>query len=122
MLQEQASGRVVPLGPLQRHQPHRSPSLSWNGRYLALVAQWGPRPTALILDRRTGRLVPLRLPGEGDPERISLAPDGRRLAVERLRAGRRRIEVLDLGPLLEPDQPPGPLLAATALVPQPQER
>lgn len=107
LLQEQASGREVPLGPLRRHQPHRSPSLSWNGRYLAVVAQWGPRARAVIADRLTGRLVPVPLPGEGDPERISLAPDARRLAVERLRAGRRRIELVDLAPLIEPDPPAG---------------
>jgi hypothetical protein len=122
LLQEQASGRVVRLDPLRRHQPHRSPSLSWNGRYLAVVGQWGPRPTALVLDRLTGRLVPLQLPGEGDPERISLAPDGRRLAVERLRAGRRRIEVLDLSSLLEPDPPPGPLAPGASPTPPAGER
>jgi len=110
LLQEQASGRVVPLRPLMRHQPHRSPSLSWNGRYLAVLVQWGNRPTAVIADRLTGRLLPLPLPGEGDPERLSLAPDARRLAVERLRSGQRRIELFDLGGLIEPDPPMGQAL------------
>ena len=39
LLQEQPSGRVVNLRHFQRHQPHSSPSLSWNGRYVAALVQ-----------------------------------------------------------------------------------
>ena len=81
LLQEQPSGRVLPLRHLQRQQPHRSPSLSWNGRYVALLVQQGPQRRAVIEDRATGRLHRLPLPGELVPESLSLAPDGRRIAI-----------------------------------------
>jgi hypothetical protein len=107
LLQERGSGRVLPLRHLNRRQPHASPSLSWNGRYLALLVQQGPRRLAVIEDRATGRLHPLPLPGGREPQRLSLAPDARRLAVQVVDWGQWRVEVLDLSGLLEPDLPPG---------------
>lgn len=107
ILQEQPSGRDVPLPQLRNRQPHRSPSLSWSGRYLGLIVQQGPMPSAVILDRATGRLQPLPLPGDAVPERLSLAPDGRRVALQILRAGRQVVHVLDLTPVLEADLPGG---------------
>jgi hypothetical protein len=107
LLQEQPSGRVVPLRHLQRHQPHRSPSLSWNGRYVAVLVQEGPRRLAVIEDRATGRLHRLPLPGDQQPERLSLSPDARRLALELLRGGLPRVQVFALANLLEPDMPGG---------------
>jgi len=107
LLQEQPSGRVVPLRHLQRHQPHRSPSLSWNGRYVAVLVQEGPRRLAVIEDRATGRLHRLPLPGDQQPERLSLSPDARRLALELLRGGLPRVQVFELANLLEPDMPGG---------------
>jgi hypothetical protein len=107
LLQEQPSGRELPLRQLRRFQPHRSPSLSWNGRYVAVLGQQGNRPMALIEDRASGKLQRLPLPGDQQVERLSLAPDGRRLALEVVRQGQSRLELLDLSPLLEPDLPPG---------------
>ncbi len=107
LLQEQPSGSVLPLRHLQRQQPHRSPSLSWNGRYLALLVQQGPERLAVIEDRATGRLHRLRLPGDLVPESLSLAPDGRRIAVSLEGSGRSRVQLFDLTPLLEPDLPAG---------------
>lgn len=109
LLQEQPSGRELPLPELRRLQPHRSPSLSWNGRYLALLVQEGSRRRAVIQDRATGRLHRLPLPGDQEVERLSLAPDGRALALEVVRQGRSRVELLDLAPLLEPDLPATPV-------------
>lgn len=109
LLQEQPSGRELPLPQLRRFQPHRSPSLSWNGRYLALLVQQGSRHLPVILDRANGQLHRLPLPGDPELERLSLAPDGRRLALELVRQGRSRVEVLDLMPLLEPDRPATPV-------------
>jgi len=109
LLQEQPSGRELPLPQLRRLQPHRSPSLSWNGRYLALIVQQGSRHLAVIQDRATGQLHRLPLPGDQELERLSLAPDGRRLALEVVRQGRSRVELLDLAPLLEPDLPATPV-------------
>lgn len=107
LLQEREGGRVLPLRQLQAMTPHRSPSLSWNGRYLALLGQRGPRPLVLIADRATGRVHPLPLSGEREPQRLSLAPDGRRLAVQKIEAGRVAVQLFDLGGLLEPDLPAG---------------
>ena len=103
---DRASGRALPLGPLNRGQPHRSPSLSWNGRYLAMIRQRGERSEAVLLDRALGRLLPLPLPSDRLPEKLSLAPDARRLAVQSLRDGRSSIDLLELGGI-EPDLPPG---------------
>ena len=103
---DRASGRALPLGPLDRGQPHRSPSLSWNGRYLALIRQRGERSEAVLLDRARGRLLPLPLPADRLPEKLSLAPDARRLAVQSLRDGRSSVDLLDLSGI-EPDLPPG---------------
>jgi len=105
-LVERASGRSLPLGPLNRGQPHRSPSLSWNGRYLALIRQRGERSEAVLLDRALGRLLPLPLPADRLPEQLSLAPDARRLAVQSLRDGRSSIDLLELNGI-EPDLPAG---------------
>jgi len=107
ILQEQPSGRLLPLGPLQRQQPHRSPSLSWNGRYLALVVQQGGRRLAVIEDRATAQLHRLPLPSDMEPQRLSLAPDGRRLAIEVVRGGRSVVQMFDLAGLLEADLPSG---------------
>jgi len=109
LLQEQPSGRELPLPNLARWHPHRSPSLSWNGRYLALLVQQGEQRLAVIEDRATGRLLRLPLPGNPELQRLSLAPSGRRLALEVVRNGSARVQVLNLANLLEPDLPPGPL-------------
>ncbi len=107
LLQEQASGRVLPLRHLRGDPPHRSPSLSWTGRYLAVLAGQGRRRLALIEDRASGRLHRLMLPPDLEAERLSLAPDARRLAIEAVQAGRSRIRLFALSPLLEPDLPAG---------------
>ncbi|MEB3263366.1 MAG: Tol biopolymer transporter periplasmic protein [Synechococcus sp.] len=107
LLQDRRSGQVLPLRHLRSHQPHASPSLSWNGRYLALILQRGGRREAVIEDRLQGRLLPLPMGGEREPRRLSLAPDAQRLAIEQVHQGRREVEVLDLSGWLEADLPPG---------------
>ena len=107
MLQEQSSGRLLPLRHLRGDPPHRSPSLSWNGRYLAVLAGQGRRRLVLIEDRASGRLHRLMLPPDLEPERVSLSPDARRLAIEAMQTGRSRIRLFALTPLLEPDLPAG---------------
>jgi hypothetical protein len=107
LLQEQASGRWVPLPRLRGLTPHRSPSLSWNGRYLALLGQRGHHRIAVVEDRASGRLHQLPLPAGLDPERMSLSPDGRRLAIAGIGQGRPQVRLFDLSPLLEADLPPG---------------
>lgn len=107
LLQDRRSGQVLPLPHLRRQQPHSSPALSWTGRYLALLVQQGPHRQAVIEDRASGRLLPLLLPAGREPQRLSLAPDGRRVAIELLDNGQRRLELFDLAGLLEPDIAPG---------------
>jgi hypothetical protein len=68
----------------------------------------------LIEDRATGRLHRLPLPPDLQPERLSLAPDARRLALETRVDGRLRLRLLDLSPLLEPDIPAGLAVRGTA--------
>jgi Tol biopolymer transport system component len=109
---------VVTVPQLSRHQPHSSPSLSWNGRYLALVTQRGRRRLAVVADRLNNRLHPLPLPGGRDPVRVSLSPDARQLALQVADQGRWRVELLDLSDLLEPDRPAGSGLTTPPLEPE----
>lgn len=114
LLQEQPSGRRVPLPNLRGRTPHRSPSLSWNGRYLALIVQQGPRRLAVVEDRASGRLHRLQLPMGLEPERLSLAPDARRLAIATVGQGRPQVQLFDLSGLLEPDLPPAQAIRGPA--------
>jgi hypothetical protein len=85
VLQERRTGRLLPLRHLRNRQPHSSPSLSWNGRYLALLVQQGGRRQAVIEDRATGQSI----------------------ALELINGGSRRLQVFSLTGMLEPDRPPG---------------
>lgn len=107
VLQEQPSGRMLPLRHLVHHAPHASPSLSWTGRYLAAVVQQGSRRLAVLEDRLSGRLVQVPLPFDQEPRRLSLSPDARRLAVEVRRDGQPRLQLFDLSGIVEPDLPGG---------------
>ena len=107
MLQDRRSGQVLPLPNLRRQQPHSSPSLSWTGRYLALTVQQGPHRQAVVADRATGRLLPMGLPPGREPQQLSLAPDGRRIAIVMLENGQQRVELFELDGMLEPDIAPG---------------
>ena len=101
---------MLPLRHFQGHEPHGSPSLSWNGRYVAAVLQQGPQRVAVIEDRANGNLLRLPVPGGVMPLRLSLSPDGRRLALQILEAGQSRVQLFDLSGQLEPDLPGGLLL------------
>ena len=107
VLQQQDSGGVVPLRHLRGHQPHRSPSLSWNGRYVALLMQQGNQQVAVIEDRLRGQLLRVPPPPGSRVEGLSLAPDGQRLALQVLQNGQQRVQLFELGGLLEPDLPGG---------------
>ena len=107
LLQEQPSGRVVPLRHLRGREPHSSPSLSWKGRYLAVVVQQGPQRVAVVEDRLSGRLIHLPLRGRVSPLRLSMAPDASQVAVQVVRGGQWQVELLDLSRLMEPDRAAG---------------
>jgi Tol biopolymer transport system component len=117
ILQDRSSGRQLPLRHWRGHTPHGSPALSWNGRYLAGLVQQGNQRRVVVDDRLSGRLWRLPLPGGGEPQRLSLAPDGQRLAVEVLRGGQRQVEVFALDGVLEPDLPGGSSLMGGGLAP-----
>ena len=104
-LRDLRNGNILPLRHLSRNQPHSSPSLSWNARYVAVIAQRGNRRLAIIEDRLTGRSHQLPIPGERTPVRLSLAPDGRQLALQVAERGQWRVELFDLSQKIEPDQP-----------------
>jgi len=106
-LQDLNQGRLLPLPALRRQGPHSSPSLSWNGRYLALITQRGRGQLALIHDRRTRRVHPLRLPASQQPIKLSLAPNADSVALQTLDRGRFKVILLDLTGLLEQDRAPG---------------
>ena len=72
-----------------------------------MLAGAGRQRRVLLEDRATGRLHRLMLPPDLEPERLSLAPDARRLALQVVGAGRPRLRLFDLAGLLEPDRPPG---------------
>ena len=106
-LRDLRNGKVLPLRHLSRNQPHSSPSLSWNGRYIAVIGQRGVRRLVLIEDRLTGRSHHLPLPGDRTPVRLSLSPDASQLALQIADKGQWRIELFDLSGKIEPDQPVG---------------
>lgn len=120
LLQELPSGRRLPIGPLGRWTPHRSPSLSRNGRYVALLVQQGTRSVPVVWDRAGNRLHRLPLPGDLEVQRLQLAPDGRRLVLSVWQDGRASLRLLDLSGLLEADLPAG--LAVQGGGPEPQIR
>lgn len=107
LLQEQPSGKVVNLRHFHRHQPHSSPSLSWNGRYVAALVQQGNQRVPLIEDRLSGALHRLPLPADQTALRLSLATEAGRLAVQVAFDGQLRVQLFDLTDLLEPDRPGG---------------
>ncbi|MFM7549698.1 MAG: Tol biopolymer transporter periplasmic protein [Cyanobacteriota bacterium] len=107
LLQRQPDGQVVPLRQIRGHEPHSSPSLSWNGRYVAVLVQQGPQRLPVIEDRASGQLLRLPLPGDRTAVKLSLAPDAQTLALELVQAGQRQLQLFDLSGLLEPDRPAG---------------
>ena len=106
-LRDLRNGKVLPLRHLSRNQPHSSPSLSWNGRYIAVIVQRGVRRLVIIEDRLTGRSHQIPMSGERIPVRLSLAPDASQLALQITDKGKWRIELFDLSGKIEPDQPIG---------------
>ena len=108
-LRDLRTRKVIPLRFLSRHQPHSSPSLSWNGRYLAVITQRKNLRLAVIEDRLSGKIHQLSLPRERVPIRLSLSPDGGQLAMQFAEQGKWRIELFDLRGRVELDEPAGTL-------------
>ena len=81
--------------------------MSWNGRYITALVQQGPERVAILEDRATGKLLRLPLPNGSQHARLSLAPDGQRIAIEVMEGGQSRVQLFDLTGQLEPDLPGG---------------
>lgn len=84
-----------------------SPSISRTGRYLVYISSIQGRPDIFLYDRATrqNRLITQGYRSWLRNPRIS--PDGRYIAFETSRRGQWDIEVIDLGPTIELDQPDG---------------
>ena len=121
LLQRQPDGQMVPLRHIRGHEPHSSPALSWNGRYVAALLQQGSQRVPVIEDRASGQLLRIPLPGDRTAEKLSLAPDAQRLALELVQGGQRRVQVFDLSGMLEPDRPAGQLVQGGGPEPVPQQ-
>ncbi len=107
LLQRQPEGQTVPLRHIRGHEPHSSPALSWNGRYVAALMQQGSQRVPVIEDRATGQMQRIQLPGDRAPVKLSLSPDAQTLALELVQGGQRRVQLFDLSGMLEPDRPGG---------------
>lgn len=103
LLQDQPSGQQRPLRHLRGRRSVQSPSLSWSGRYLAALLLQGDQRRVVVEDRLSGHLLQLPLPPGLQPERLSLSPDARRLAVQVRRDGQWQVQLYALDALLEPD-------------------
>lgn len=103
LLQDQPSGQQRPLRHLRGQRNVQSPSLSWSGRYLAALVLQGDQRRVVVVDRLSGHLLQLPLPAGLQPERLSLSPDARRLAVQVRRDGQWQVQLFALEALLEPD-------------------
>ena len=110
-LRDLRNGNILPLRHLSRNQPHSSPALSWNGRYVAVIGQRGTRRLVIIEDRLTGRVHHLPIQGERLPVRLSLSPDASQLAIQVADKGKWRIQLFDLSQKIEPDKPIGSVIS-----------
>ena len=113
-LRDLRNGNILPLRHLSRNQPHSSPALSWNGRYIAVIAQRQSRRLVIIEDRLTGRSHYLQIPKERIPLRLSLSPDASQIAIQLTDKGKWRIELFDLSQKIEPDKPIRSALSANS--------
>jgi len=102
-LREVVSGNLLSLRYLSRNQPHSSPSLSWSGRYVAVITQRRNRRIVVIEDRVQGKLHQISLPHAISPIRISLSSDARQIAIQVFDKGKKRVMLFALKSIIEPD-------------------
>ncbi len=114
-LRDLRNDRKIPLRHLYRHQPHSSPSLSWNGRYLAVITQRGNHRVVIIEDLLTGKLHNIPIRGGSAPIGLHLSPDASKIALQLINQGKWQVEVFDLTNLLEPDLPSGIIKTTQAI-------
>lgn len=98
------NGSIIPLRYFSGNRPHSSPSLSWSGRYLALIVNNHNKKLIAISDRRKGKLYYLPLYGNKVPKNVEISPDARQIAIEFSEPGQPpQVEVFDLTKIIEPE-------------------
>ncbi len=97
------TGKILSLLHLSKYQPHSSPSLSWNGRYLAVIGHMGKRKMVILEDRMKRRMHKLSIPQGLIPIRISLSPHARKLAIQSRYSDEDKLYIYDLSNTLEAD-------------------
>ena len=102
-LENVLTGKPVYLRHIIKNHPHSSPSLSWNARYIAVIAQSTRKPIVMIEDLRKRRLYKLILPGEYLPISLSISPDASKIAVQFIKQGKSQIQIFSLRKILEED-------------------
>lgn len=91
------SGRPVPVPGLNR--PDAQPlavSVDGSGRRIALIRQRDGNTELLVHRVEAGASEPLAIQPPGVPEQVALSADGRMLAVQVSRQGRRQIDLITL--------------------------
>ncbi len=106
-LRDLQNSRLLPIRYLSRYQPHSSPSLSWNGRYVAVIGYKGTRRIVIIEDLISGKVHFLRTARQLSPVRLSMSPDASKLALQFIDKGKWRIQLFDLSKIIELDIPQG---------------
>ncbi|BAQ65270.1 TolB family protein [Geminocystis sp. NIES-3709] len=84
-----------------------SPSLSRTGRYIVYISSIQGRPDIFLFDRATKQTKLLTQGYRSWLRNPRISPDGRYVIFETARRGQWDIEVMDLGPTVELDQPDG---------------
>lgn len=86
-----------------------SPSLTRTGRYLLYLSSIQGRPDIFLYDRATRQNQLITQGYRSWLRNPRISPDGRYIIFETSRRGQWDIEVIDLGPNIELDQPDGPI-------------
>jgi len=84
-----------------------SPSISRTGRYLVYLSSIQGRPDIFLYDRATRQNQLITQGYRSWLRNPRISPDGRYIIFETARRGQWDIEVIDLGPNIELDQPDG---------------
>jgi len=105
-LEEVSTSRNLAIRHLLRYKPYASPSLSWSGRYIAIICEFQGRKIVLIEDRIAGKFYKIPTPIHLKMETISLSPDGSKLVISHKKNNRIYLKFIDLSKTLASDYIP----------------
>ena len=97
------TGRLLRLRHLSRYQDPSSTSLSWHGRYIAIITQIGGRRLAVIEDLIGGKFYRIPYYADANPISLSLSPEAKMLTIQFKSNQRSFLEFFDLTNTLKPD-------------------